>query len=103
MSVGWHLRKSADIAREVHWFPKVDNLRSSSDMPTGASSVCSISAIGCRALFNLDSRCRKADIISAARSAQGVAAAPHRLYVILTARSIGEFLSQLADKHVDDL
>ena len=34
---------------------------------------------------------------------QRVAAAPHRLYVILTARCVGEFLSQLADKHVDDL
>src|SRR5262245_25170477 len=34
--------------------------------------------------------------------AQYIAAAPHRLYVVLAARSVGEFLAQLADEDVDD-
>ena len=35
--------------------------------------------------------------------AQCIAASPHRFDVILAARCVGEFPSQLADKHVDDL
>src|SRR5215469_1511254 len=38
-----------------------------------------------------------------ARLAQHIAAAPHRLDVVLAARSIGELLAQLADEDVDDL
>src|SRR5262249_44843409 len=46
--------------------------------------------------------CRDARLVIR-RLAQHVAAAPHRLDVVLAARGVGELLAQLADEDVDDL
>src|SRR5688572_27567833 len=46
---------------------------------------------------------RRNPLLGVRRLAQHVAAAPHRLDVVLAVRGIRKLLAQLADEHVDDL